>query len=396
MNVHFRLLCQQCHREHSLTINDGDPFPLPRCSFCEGRFAIDAITVKGVYPDGPNVNHRVASNGKSLKLNIDESPSIDKIYSLHQAAHGSLAKPRLSGFMNRFVLSLLLVEVIRKSGGEARPIDVYDELLREALLIRASLLNLEKLDNIRRGERLSDGLPIERREDGTESFTPIAIRNLVGINQFGEVSETALPFVLGWVQYAKEEGLLRIVNEELANFEVTESLQRPDVVEGSRASIHRYLGIDESLLVVQSIVDHAPGEASLILFMLTASLKLGGWNSTGYAEEICKCEDIEAIAWWNDLRGRNAIVKELERSKRRKKRTKSTPQAKFISSINGMLGGAQQRVKELGLLNPKRDGNRKLLIPSRNTEQCIDFLMHRGVELPPLPSSIKKNLDLSE
>lgn len=396
MNVHFRLLCQQCHREHSLTINEGDPFPLPRCSFCEGRFAIDAITVKGAFPDGPNVNHRAASNGKNLKLNIEESPSIDKIYSLHQAAHGSLAEPRLSGFMNRFVLSLLLVEVIKKSGAEARPIDVYEELLRKALLVRASLLNLEKLDNIRRGERLSDGLPIERREDGTESFTPIAIRNLVGINQFGEVSETALPFVLGWVQYAKKEGLLRIVNEELANFEVTESLQRPDVVEGPRASIHRYLGIDECLSVVQSIVDYAPGEASLILFMMAAASKLGSWNSTGFADDICNCENIEAIAWWNDLQGRNAIVKELERSKRRKKRTKSTPEEKFISSINGMLGGAQQRVKELGLLIPKRDGNRKLLIPSQYTQRCIDFLADRGVVLPPLPPSTKDRLNLPE
>ena len=384
MKLEFELACQSCAREQIITVQKGDPWPLLRCSFCENRLDIrhwtsdvETATLSDSVDRAnasPPLQHRSAEENQPITI---EDPLVH-----HRAAEGHNGPLRISPFVNRLFLPFQTLLTVRDNGSRMHVDELYSQVLKRSSRDREVLVAQEKKDGVMRGEKLSDGIPLDDSKM-PPVFTSIAHRNLLGFDQHGKVMTNALPLTMGWLDIEQASGLVSLTDDGRSLAEgIDQYAVDPHLISETNAYIHHYLGYDAVEIFMSEVVNKTPGEASLMLMLCEAALQ-GSYTTTGFAQIVYAASEPSAIAWWNDAQGRNRAVKEIEVASRRKgKKKKAEPEKKFVNSLNARLGGTQQRMKELGLLMPKKVGLSKWLVASVHTNEAANYLRKAGVEWP--------------
>ena len=384
MSVDLTVECTAgaCAFSMSLVLQSGLVFPTASCPFCGGR-----MTIRAIQPTGS----AESAKRQSIRDFTEMSEDYQELdwFAAHLKAHesGQLGKRRLSGFMNRFIGPMLLLETLENMGGRAQADVLHTKVTGCIVYVRNLLLPMEKSYAIGRGERLSDGLSLLRDRTGRNIEPPalsnIVVRNMIGVHADGIVSEHALPFLLGWVEKGEAGVCLTASGRSVlasANGSVEMRLSR-SIPEGPGAPSLNYIGDDQVYQIMDTIRLQAVGDAELMRYILeqVQNNALNGWSSGNLAETILKANNPEVIAWWNDEEGKNRAVIEHRRG-----RGPEAGMKKFLGLVNAQLGGTQQRMKELGLVSSIRRGRTKHLIPTSRTETAISMLDEWGIA--PMPT----------
>ena len=380
MKIEFELACQSCAREQTIGIQVDDPWPLLRCSFCEHRLDIRNWTVGGLPVRAVRKKGYSESPKHEQKNDIRVSEKENSLV-YHRESDGWRPPLTISPFVNRLYLPLQLLITLNCDDSGMHVSELYRKLLKSAVESRTHLVQRETDDGVMRGERLSDGIPLDESRE-PPIFTPIAHRNLLGFSEHSKKIGNAMPFVMKWIKMDQENGLINLTESgrKLA-VALNESPLKLELVTKTNAYIHSYLPYDITEHLMAEVVEKTPGEAEIMLMLLEAALE-GPYTTSGFAKTIYNSENPIAIRWWNDATGRNRAIKELEIAARRKKRKRTEPEKKFVNSLNARLGGTQQRMKELGLVLPFKSGLSKGLKSSKYTEKAAQYLRETGVRWP--------------
>ena len=381
MKIEFELACQSCAREQTIGIQVDDPWPLLRCSFCEHRLDIRNCTVGGLPVRAVRKKGYSESPKHEQKNDIRVSEKENSLV-YHRESDGWRPPLTISPFVNRLYLPLQLLITLNCDDSGMHVSELYRKLLKSAVESRTHLVQRETDDGVMRGERLSDGIPLDESRE-PPIFTPIAHRNLLGFTEHSKKISNAIPFVMKWVKMDQETGLTNLTEagKKLA-LALEKTFSEPELITKTNAYIHHYLPYEVTEHLIAEIIEKTPGEAELMLMLLEAALERP-YTTSGFAKTIYNSENPTAIMWWNDATGRNRAIKELEIATRRKKGKKKTePEKKFVNSINARLGGTQQRMKELGLVLPFKSGLSKGLEASEYTAKAAKFLREAGVRWP--------------
>ena len=381
MKIEFELACQSCYRKQVISIQAGDPWPLLRCSFCEHRLDIKNWTGGASPPARLYRSRRKIGSPQPKEENGGQISGNDNSLVYHHESDGWKPPLTISPFVNRLYLPLQVLITLNYNDSGMNVSELYRELVGVARKSRAYFIQKEIEDGVMRGERLSDGIPLDESRE-PPIFTPIAHRNLLGFSEHSKKIGNAIPFVMKWIKMDQENGLINLTEagRKLA-VALNESSTKLELVTKTNAYIHSYLPYDTTEHLMAEIVEKTPGEAEIMLMLLEAALE-GPYTTSGFAKTIYNSENPIAIRWWNDATGRNRAIKELEIAARRKKRKRAEPEKKFVNSLNARLGGTQQRMKELGLVLPFKSGLSKGLRSSKYTEKAAQYLREAGVRWP--------------
>ena len=295
----------------------------------------------------------------------------------------------LPSFINRWATVFVMIEEINEIV-ESTGVDIID--VRQILVnfsdtsfdLHENLVKLEKIHKIGRGERLSDAFPIR---DGPKNIT---FRSILGVNRNGLVPNGGLLQKIGFIDFIDQDQFRVRTSGERSYSEISsvknllhyiskDGLSTEQRILGEYPRLIVYYPEDLTRDIVNLVKLINSDEYYWMLHLLsmideaTSKDPDFGWDSNTYAlDRTENCSGGLCHIRWDQKWQKYLQQGESRKSQRKIRNAEDFAKDRLMMHINSTLGGALGRMKELGLIYPRRIGLTKNFLISDLGKEILD------------------------
>ena len=368
LKVEIIFICMNdvCQFNYNVQLIEGTIIPaiMQSCPKCKASFEIQRIED---HHSNEFTEHSKLGNAKNKKEPLTKPPNISTSPTKNLDAGNEI----ISGFVNRLTPVFILNNIIQQQGrnGPIHLGELKERWLEKSSLLRDTLIRIEQSYGIKRGERLSDGFPVDAG--------PIHIffNNVIGTAYSTSYSSKGILERFNFIRWESEDWLIPTetgLNYTLPDLESNIFSAEPKVIQ-TNPKLLIFLNENQRMKIIDALKEQIPDEFTFLLEILneiSTSNQEYGWDSNYYGIAIAR-DHFNGIfhSRWKNAHG-NFLYHHYQEQhgrivNRKKKKGKKTEKfeefvtSRLTNNINSNLGGLLSRMKELNLIYPIRVGRSK-------------------------------------